>query len=71
MIFFAPNNFKKGRLIANKYRIIDILIASIILLIMIPIMINSLLGNNVNFWTFFIALTISILAFFFIQPFNI
>ncbi len=54
MIFVAPKNFKRGRLIANKYTIADLLIAIcgiIVSLILEVIFLTSAMGMNptVNF----------------------
>ena len=45
MIFVAPKNFKRGRLIANKYTVLDLLIAIIGVLITLLLEIMFLLSG--------------------------
>lgn len=71
MTFFAPKDFKKGRLIMNRYRKIDILIVLVFAIITIPTMLISLTSETVNIPLFFLSLTILIFVVFFVQPFHI
>ena len=48
MIFIAPKNFKRGRLIGNKYRIIDLVIACTLILISVVLVLTYVLNSGKN-----------------------
>lgn len=72
MTFFAPDNFKKGRLHNGKYRTIDVLIMGIAAVFsFFSIILYLTIAKRVNI--FFIALIIlpAAVAAFLIQPYGI
>ena len=48
MVFTAPKNFKRGRLIGNKYRAIDLVIAISLIVLSISLILTYVLNGGTN-----------------------
>ena len=72
MNFYAPKDFKKGRLIVNRYRFIDIVIMIISFLLSFSMCIfYAGLSKHVNIFVILIMIVPGVLGLFLVQPFGI
>lgn len=69
--FFAPQNFKNGRLIARKYRIIDLVFVIIVFLIFFPLILVVLTNDGVSKFLLIPLVIPPIVSFFLVQPFHV
>lgn len=72
MVFYTPNNFKNGRLIFNRYRVIDIVVFIVALIVTFLMIILSITQFSI-YNPIIIALMVfpAGVAFFLIQPFGV
>lgn len=71
MVFYAPKDFKKGRLVSSKFRWIDIVIIAVAAFISIPLFLFLMTREDLNILFVVLSLVPVIIAFFLIQPFHI